>query len=82
MYRSYLPNFATFMLRLPSIEREKGVQRLESLARTAPSSFVRLGAYRGLSILATNMPTLKAIMQDIRSKEKDEQVKAYYALMQ
>ena len=82
LYRSYLPNFATFMLRLPSIEREKGVQRLESLARTAPSSFVRLGAYRGLSILATNMPTLKAIMQDIRSKEKDEQVKAYYALMQ
>jgi len=82
LYRSYLPNFATFMLRLPPIEREKGVQRLETLARTAPNDFVRLGAYRGLTILAPSMPSLKAIMQDIRNKEKNEQVKAYYALMQ
>jgi aminopeptidase N len=82
LYRSYLPDFATFMLRMPPIEREKGIQRLENLARTAPSSFVRLGAYRGLSILASSMPTLKATLQDIRSKEKDEQVKAYYAMMQ
>jgi aminopeptidase N len=82
LYRSYLPDFATFMLRMPPIEREKGIQRLESLARTAPSTFVRLGAYRGLSILASSMPTLKATLQDIRSKEKDEQVKAYYAMMQ
>ncbi|SHK29366.1 M1 family metallopeptidase [Hymenobacter psychrotolerans] len=82
LYRTYLPNFATFMLRIPPIEREKGVQKLESLARTAHNSIVRLGAYRGLSILATGMPTLKTVMQDIRSKEKDEQVKAYYALMQ
>ncbi|MBC6697059.1 M1 family metallopeptidase [Hymenobacter sp. BT190] len=82
LYRSYLPDFATFMLRMPPIEREKGIQRLESLARTAPSSFVRLGAYRGLSILASSMPALKTTLQDIRSKEKDEQVKAYYAMMQ
>ncbi|QNH62870.1 M1 family metallopeptidase [Hymenobacter sediminicola] len=82
LYRSYLPNFATFMLRIPPIEREKGIQKLESLARNAPNSIVRLGAYRGLSILATGMPTIKTVMQDIRSKEKDEQVKAYYALMQ
>ncbi len=82
LYSGYLPNFATFMLRIPTIEREKGVQRLEGLARSAPSSIVRLGAYRGLSILATNMPVLKATMQDIRNKEKDEQVKAFYALMQ
>ncbi len=82
LYRSYLPDFATFMLRIPPIEREKGIQRLESLARSAPNGFVRLGAYRGLSILASSMPALKTVMQDIRNKEKDEQVKAYYALMQ
>lgn len=82
LYRGYLPNFATFMLRMPPIEREKGIQKLESLARTHASSYVRLGAYRGLSILASNMPTLKATLQDIRNKEKDDQVKAYYALMQ
>ena len=82
LYQAYLPNFATFMLRIPPIERDKGVQRLESLARTDPNDYVRLGAYKGLSILSSNMPTLKATMQDIRNKEKDEQVKAYYALMQ
>ncbi|WP_026879780.1 M1 family metallopeptidase [Hymenobacter norwichensis] len=82
LYQSYLPNFATFMLRIPVVERDKGVQKLESLARTSPRNYVRLGAYRGLNILAPSMPTLKATMQDIRSKEKDEQVKAYYALMQ
>jgi aminopeptidase N len=82
LYQSYLPNFATFMLRIPVVERDKGVQKLESLARTSPRNYVRLGAYRGLNILAPSMPTLKATMRDIRSKEKDEQVKAYYALMQ
>lgn len=82
LYQSYLPNFATFMLRIPVVERDKGVQKLESLARTSPRNYVRLGAYRGLNILAPSMPTLKATMQDIRNKEKDEQVKAYYALMQ
>ena len=82
LYQAYLPNFATFMLRIPVVERDKGVQRLENLARTDPHNYVRLGAYRGLNILASNMPTLKATMQDIRNKEKDEQVKAYYALMQ
>ncbi|UOQ65685.1 M1 family metallopeptidase [Hymenobacter volaticus] len=82
LYQAYLPNFATFMLRIPPVERDKGIQRLESLARTDPNDYVRLGAYKGLSILSSNMPTLKATMQDIRNKEKDEQVKAYYALMQ
>ncbi|MBO0357135.1 M1 family metallopeptidase [Hymenobacter sp. BT186] len=82
LYQSYLPNFATFMLRIPVVERDKGVQKLESLARTSPRNYVRLGAYRGLNILAPSMPMLKATMQDIRNKEKDEQVKAYYALMQ
>ncbi|UOG74306.1 M1 family metallopeptidase [Hymenobacter tibetensis] len=82
LYQGYLPNFATFMLRIPAVERDKGVQRLESLARTDPNSYVRLGAYKGLSILASNMPNLKTVMQDIRNKEKDAQVKAYYALMQ
>ncbi|MDF7813093.1 M1 family metallopeptidase [Hymenobacter sp. YC55] len=82
LYQAYLPNFATFMLHIPPVERDKGVQRLESLARTDPNDYVRLGAYKGLSILSSNMPTLKATMQDIRNKEKDEQVKAYYALMQ
>lgn len=77
-----LENFGTLMQRIPPIEREKGIQRLESMARTHPQVYVRLGAYKGLHELVDSMPTLKPTLQDIRAKEKDEALKSMYSLIQ
>ncbi|MFD2787742.1 M1 family metallopeptidase [Hymenobacter rubripertinctus] len=77
-----LENFGMLMKRMPPIEREKGIQRLETLARTHPQVYVRLGAYKGLHELVASMPVLKTTLQDIRNKEKDNDLKAMYALLQ
>jgi aminopeptidase N len=77
----YLQAFGTFMVQMPVIEREKGVQKLESLARTHPQYVVRLGAYRGLLALVPSQPDLKNVLLDIKTKETDERLKAYYNLM-
>jgi aminopeptidase N len=82
LYESYLQNFATFMLRMPPVERDKGVQRLESYARTHSRDIVRLGAYKALSTMAPSMPTLKSTLLDIRTKEKDTNLKTLYTLLQ
>ena len=69
------------MVQMPVIEREKGVKTLESLARTHAQYYVRLGAYRGLMALVPSQPELKAVISDIKSKETDERLKAFYNLM-
>ncbi|MBC6990888.1 M1 family metallopeptidase [Hymenobacter sp. BT491] len=79
---TYLQNFGTLMLRMPPIEREKGIQRLETLARTHPRYEARLGAYKGLSLLTASTPTLKATLQDIKAKEKDQRLTSIYSLLQ
>jgi len=48
---------------------------------THPQYVVRLGAYRGLMALTASQPDLKATLLDIKSKETDERLKAYYNLM-
>jgi len=78
---SYLPAFGAFMVQMPVIEREKGVKMLETLARTHPQYFVRLGAYRGLTALAPSQPAIKSVLADIKLKETDERLKAFYNLM-
>jgi aminopeptidase N len=78
---TYLQAFGAFMVQVPVIEREKGVQTLEKLARTHSQYFVRLGAYRGLLTLVPSQPDLKSVLQDIKNKETDERLKAYYNLM-
>jgi aminopeptidase N len=78
---SYLQSFGAFMVQMPAIEREKGVKLLETLARTHPQYYVRLGAYKGLVTLAASSAELKEILRDIRDKEKDERLKAYYGLI-
>ncbi|WP_426493201.1 M1 family aminopeptidase [Hymenobacter sp. 102] len=77
-----LENFGLLMQRIPPIEREKGIQRLETLARTHSQLYVRLGAYKGLHELVASMPALKTTLQDIRNKEKDSNLKAMYSLIQ
>ncbi|UYZ62868.1 M1 family metallopeptidase [Hymenobacter weizhouensis] len=77
-----LESFGMLMQRMPPIEREKGIARLESLARTHSHFYVRLGAYKGLHQLIPSMPTLKPTLQDIRAKEKDDNLKSIYSLIQ
>jgi len=82
LYQSYFENFATLMLRMPPVERDKGLQRLESYARTDSKFYVRLGAYKALGMLADTNPSLKNTMRDIRDKEKDQQVKGMFNMLQ
>jgi aminopeptidase N len=77
----YLPAFGTFMVQMPIIERERGLQVLEDLARHHPQYIVRLGAYRGLLNLSPSQPELKFKLLDIKTKETDERLKAFYNLM-
>jgi aminopeptidase N len=78
---TYLQAFGAFMVQMPVIEREKGIKTLESIARTHPQYVVRLGAYRGLMTLAPSQPDLKSVLLDIKTKETDDRLKAYYNLM-
>jgi aminopeptidase N len=78
---TYLQAFGAFMVQMPVIEREKGVQTLTQIARSHPQYVARLGAYRGLMTLAPSQPELKAVLLDIKTKETDERLKAYYNLM-
>ena len=75
---AYFQSFGTLMTHIPPVERDKGLKILEEYARTAPRYEVRLGAYRGLALLVPTTPTLKAILQDIREKETDDRLKAFY----
>jgi len=78
---TYLQAFGNFMVQMPVVEREKGVQKLEAIARAHPQYFVRLGAYRGMLALVPSQPALKNVLFDIKSKETDERLKAAYNLM-
>jgi aminopeptidase N len=77
----YLQAFGTLMTRIPAVERDQGLKTLETMARTHPKYFVRLGAYRGLSQLVPKMPQLKTMLQDIKAKETDQRLKSFYSLM-
>ena len=78
---AYLQAFGTFMTQMPVIERDKGVRTLVGLARSHPQYFVRLGAYHSLATLLPSQPDLKPVLADIKAKETDERLKAYYNLM-
>ncbi|WP_243635927.1 M1 family metallopeptidase [Hymenobacter edaphi] len=77
-----LQDFGTYMLRIPAVERDKALKKMEQMARTNPHYEVRLGAYHGLRTLSANMPALKTTLADIRSKEKDERLIGIYNLLQ
>ena len=78
---AYFQSFGTLMTHIPPVERDKGLRILEEYARTAPRYEVRLGAYRGLALLIPTTPNLKAVLQNIREKETDDRLKAFYNLM-
>ena len=78
---AYFQSFGTLMTHIPTVERDKGLKILEDYARNAAQYYVRLGAYRGLALLVPTTPELKAKLQNIREKETDDRLKAFYNLM-
>jgi aminopeptidase N len=78
---AYFQSFGTLMTHIPPVERDKGLKILEDYARNAPRYEIRLGAYKSLALLLPSMPTLKATLQNIREKETDDRLKAFYNLM-
>jgi aminopeptidase N len=78
---AYFQAFGTLMTHIPPVERDKGIKVLEDFARNAPRYEIRLGAYRGLALLIPTTPNLKATLQNIREKETDDRLKAFYNLM-
>ena len=78
---AYFQAFGALMTRIPPVERDKGLRVLEEYARSAPQYYVRLGAYRGLALLMPTSPALKAVLQNIREKETDDRLRAFYNLM-
>jgi aminopeptidase N len=78
---AYFQSFGTLMTHIPPVERDKGLKILEDYARNAPRYEIRLGAYKSLALLLPSMPSLKAILQNIREKETDDRLKAFYNLM-
>ncbi|WP_310398213.1 M1 family metallopeptidase [Hymenobacter sp.] len=78
---AYFQSFGTLMTHIPPVERDKGLKVLEEYARNAPRYEIRLGAYRGLALLMPTNPALKAVLQNIREKETDDRLKAFYNLM-
>lgn len=78
---AYLQSLGTLMANIPPVERDRGRTLLEEYARHAPRYEVRLGAYKGLVQLLPSTPALKATLQNIREKETDDRLKAFYNLM-
>jgi aminopeptidase N len=78
---AYFQSFGALMTHIPPVERDKGVKILEDYARNAPRYEIRLGAYKSLALLLPSMPSLKATLQNIREKETDDRLKAFYNLM-
>jgi aminopeptidase N len=78
---AYFQAFGTLMTHIPPVERDKGIKVLEDYARNASRYEIRLGAYRGLALLMPTTPSLKATLQNIRERETDDRLKAFYNLM-
>ncbi|MFD2721117.1 M1 family aminopeptidase [Hymenobacter monticola] len=78
---SYFQSFGTLMTHIPAVERDNGIKILEDYARNAPRYEIRLGAYKSLALLLPSMPGMKATLQNIREKETDDRLKAFYNLM-
>jgi aminopeptidase N len=71
-----------FLQNMPTQNRRPGIERLDQLARTNETFFVRLGAYQALHSLADTDPDVRTRLESIREQEKDERVKRFYEMLQ
>ncbi len=70
-----------FLQNMPTQNRRPGIERLDQLARTNETFFVRLGAYQALHSLADTDPDVRERLDSIREQEQDERVKRYYEML-
>ncbi|MFC5269013.1 M1 family aminopeptidase [Adhaeribacter terreus] len=77
---NFLPVFATYLLKLPATEKNKGIKLLEDFARNHENFRTRLGAYRALQILADD-PAVQQMIRNIKENEKDNRLKLIYGEM-
>jgi aminopeptidase N len=78
---SLTQQYGQFLQNLPTPDRAPGIERLDQIARTNTSFFVRLGAYQALYTLSETNPDVKARLESIRATEKDESVLRFYEML-
>ncbi|MDB5261647.1 MAG: alanyl aminopeptidase [Adhaeribacter sp.] len=73
----FLQNFGGYLMKIPPADQKRAITKLEQLARHHEAYYVRLGAYQALT-LASDSPEMKALKQDIKTKEKDPKLIEIY----
>ncbi|MGV3504006.1 MAG: M1 family aminopeptidase [Adhaeribacter sp.] len=73
----FLQNFGGYLMRVPAAEQKEAIAKLEQIARSHETYFVRLGAYQALT-LAGDRAEIKALKEDIKAKEKDPKLIEIY----
>jgi len=74
----FLQNFGGYLVNVPAEAQKPAIERLEKIARTHPTYFVKLGAYQALTLAGADRPEIKALKADIKAKEKDPKLMAIY----
>ena len=78
---SLTQQYGQFLQNLPTPDRAPGITRLDQLARTHESFYVRLGAYQALYGLSETNPDIRQRLESIRAQEKDERVLRFYEML-
>jgi aminopeptidase N len=73
----FLQNFGGYLMRVPADQQKLAIAKLEKIARTHETYFIRLGAYQALT-LAGDRPELKAMKENIKAQEKDPKLIEIY----
>jgi aminopeptidase N len=73
----FLQNFGGYLMRVPAEQQKEAITKLEKIARSHETYFVRLGAYQALT-LAGDRPEIKALKENIKAQEKDPKLIEIY----
>jgi aminopeptidase N len=73
----FLQNFGGYLMRVPADQQQEAIAKLEKIARSHETYFIRLGAYQALT-LAGDRPELKALKENIKAQEKDPKLIEIY----
>jgi aminopeptidase N len=73
----FLQNFGGYLMRVPADQQQEAITKLEKIARSHETYFVRLGAYQALT-LAGDRPEIKALKENIKAQEKDPKLIEIY----
>jgi aminopeptidase N len=74
----FLQNFGGYLVNVPVEAQKPAIDRLEKIARTHETYYVKLGAYQALTLAGADRPEIKALKDDIKAKEKDPKLLEIY----